>query len=202
MKKCIEYIINSDNSIIKEKIYSMERFFKYVKLIFALMYKDYNVLNNVKKILIENFGEIDFESDEYDFDIFTNYYEKEFGKGLKKRLISFENLIDRERIVDIKIFSMNLEERFSRNGRRQINIDPGYITETSLILTSKKERPHRIYLSRGVFAEVTLLFGRKSCINLPWTFPDYKTDIVCNFLIKVRRKYLEQIKIYKRKNSS
>lgn len=168
-----------------------------VKLIFALMYKDVSIYERVKNILSEKYGKIDFESEEYSFDIFTDYYKEEFGTGLKKRLISFEKLIDRECIVDIKLHSMKLEEDFSECGKRKINIDPGYITETSLILTSKKERPHRIYLSKGIFAEVTLMFRRNSCIYLPWTFPDYKTDIVCKFLLNVRKKYLEQIRCFK-----
>ena len=165
-----------------------------VKLIVAIMYKNLNIFNNVKKYLEEIYGPVDEESEEYDFDKFTRYYEKEFGKNLKKRLLSFEHLIDREDIVKIKLNTMNIEQKYMINNKRQINIDPGYITVTSLILTSKKERPHRVYLSKNVFAEVTLLFRKNSCIYLPWTFPDYKTDIVCKFLLKVRKKYLQQIR--------
>jgi hypothetical protein len=57
---------------------------------------------------------------------------------------------------------------------RPLNIDPGYLTEAKLVLASTKDRDHRIYLSQGIFAEVTLHFARGGWQARPWTYPDYQ----------------------------
>ncbi|MDI6655624.1 MAG: DUF4416 family protein, partial [Candidatus Hydrothermarchaeota archaeon] len=71
-----------------------------------------------------------------------------------------------------------------------VNIDPGYVTALNLILATKKESQHRIYLRSGVFAEVTLAFKKNGCIYFGWTYPDYKTKLACEFLLKVRKELL------------
>ena len=70
-----------------------------VKLIIGVMYKD--DFNSIVDKLKGLFGEVDSVSDDYDFS-FTNYYEKEMGAGLKKRILSFKKLIDREELAAIK----------------------------------------------------------------------------------------------------
>ena len=58
-----------------------------------------------------------------------------------------------------------------------MNIDPGYLTLFQLVLASAKPFSHRIYLDRGIWAEVTLLFRDGTFETLPWTYPDYKANI-------------------------
>ena len=41
---------------------------------------------------------------------------------------------------------------------RPVNLDPGYLESGKLILASMKNFSHRVYLSAGVYAEVTLMF--------------------------------------------
>jgi hypothetical protein len=43
---------------------------------------------------------------------------------------------------------------------RPLNLDPGYLTEAKLVLATTKDRNHRLYLDRGIFAEVTLCYQR------------------------------------------
>lgn len=164
-----------------------------VKLIAGLIYKREIIFKKTESVLRKRFGEIDFKSAEIPFD-YTDYYEKEFGKGLKRRFISFKKLIDPKELSKIKTLSNKIEEKFSKNGGRLINIDPGYIDFAKLILASTKDYSHRIYLGKGIFAEITLVFRGKSFRPWPWTYPDYKTREYVEIFNRIREIYAAQIK--------
>lgn len=83
-----------------------------------------------------------------------------------------------------------------RRPRRTINIDPGYVSLTKLVLFTTKNRSHRIYIDEGIYADLELQFSNKSFRALPWTYPDYKTDAYIEFFNSVRSAYLGQVKGY------
>jgi hypothetical protein len=89
-----------------------------------------------------------------------------------------------------------LEDKFavkSDSGlRRRVNLDPGYVAPDKLVLASTKNFSHRIHLSRGVYAEVTLNFGKKGCVFLDWTYPDFRSGRYTAFLLDVRRKIMDR----------
>ncbi len=151
----------------------------------GLMYSDESVFEHAQKMLESEFGTVEKISAPYDF-IFTDYYEKEMGRGLEKRFIVFKKTIDRRVLADMKIFTNSLEKELSVEGKRQINIDPGYLTRANLVLATTKEVPHRIYLKDGIFAEVALLFKRGWCNHLDWTYPDFKMQKTREFFLDVR----------------
>jgi hypothetical protein len=154
-----------------------------------------NVLDDVKTKLVEKYGKIESQI-EYDFD-FTDYYSTEMGSKLKKILFVFKDLIDREKLSEIKTYTNTIEDsccidpsskKTSLQGRK-INLDPGYLSMHNVVLASAKELPHKVYLNNGIFADVVLEFKNKSFQSSAHTFPDYKTDIVISFLNMVRAKY-------------
>ena len=159
------------------------------KLFAAIMYSGEEVYKKAIEELVKKFGAIDGESEAFEFN-FTDYYAEEMGDKLFKKFLSFKNLINREELADIKLFTNELEKKLSVEGRRQVNIDPGYVTALNLVLATKKESQHRIYLRSGVFAEVTLAFKKNGCVYFGWTYPDYKTKLACEFLLKVRKELL------------
>ncbi len=163
-----------------------------VKLLLAVLYRDEELLEEALKEFIKKYGDIDMESEAFEFN-FTDYYFKEMGKPLYKKLFAFENLIDASEIRNVKKLAMRVEEKFSENGKRRINIDPGYVSLENLVLTTRKKRYQRVYLGDGIFAEVTLILGKNRCKHLHWTYPDYKTEYVCRFLLSVRKKLKEQL---------
>ncbi len=164
-----------------------------VKLFVAVFTANINLFEDVKKILEEKFGEIDFESEIFNFDN-TDYYEEEMGKNLKKKFYFFKNLISPEKIVDVKIEAMKIEEKFMENEKRKINIDPGYLDLSKLVLSSKKDYSHRIYLGKGVYAEVTLFFKKGNFYTFPYTYPDYRREDYIRTFLKVREILKKQIK--------
>ena len=164
-----------------------------VKLFIGLIYNQSSVLEKVKACLKKKFAEIDFESAPIAF-AQTDYYEKEFGKNLVKKIISFKKLINPAGLDKIKIFTNKIEEKFSQNQNREVNIDPGYLDLAKLILATTKDFSHRIYLNRGIYAEVTLCYQDKMFRPFVWTYPDYKTSEYNSIFSIIRETYAGQIK--------
>lgn len=156
------------------------------KLFIGILYKDKKIINKVLLELKDKFGTLEDNSIEYSFDKFTDYYEKELGKKLLKKIIVFKNLIKREDLADIKVFTNNLEEKYSVNNKRTINLDPGYLTKEQLVLASVKDSPYKIYIGKGIFAHLTYYFGKNKCIEALRTFPDFRDKKVQSFFVKVK----------------
>ncbi len=165
---------------------------KKVKLIFGIIFNPQIPSDNIKAEIAKNFGRIETQSPVFDFNS-TNYYEKEMGKGLKRIFLTARKLINPEDIVRIKIRSVNLEKAFSYKNKRKVNIDPGYIDLAKLVLSTTKDFSHRIYLRKGIFAEVTLIYQNNHFRNLKWTFPDYRTKKYKSFFYQIRDLYKKQL---------
>lgn len=164
-----------------------------VKLIAGFIFKDERIFCRAECILRERFGKIDFSSDTLPF-VHTSYYEREFGKDLKRKFISFQKLIPPQRLSRIKIITNTIEEELSQGENRLINIDPGYLNLPKLILASTKDYIHRIYINKGVYAEVTLFYQDKSFKFWDWTYPDYKSAEYIKIFNQIREIYADQIK--------
>ena len=126
----------------------------------------------------------------------TKYYEKSMGTNLSKQFWVFESLVDPADLPGFKIFSNQLEESFANDFEseveRPLNIDPGYITEAKLVLATTKDRDHRIYLDKGIYAEVTLFFNRGEWKTRPWTYPDYQRKDFQDFFTHCRSELRER----------
>jgi Domain of unknown function (DUF4416) len=182
-----------------------------VKLIIGFIYKDEVVFTKTKDKLRRKFGKIDFQSPALDFN-YTDYYEPEMGSGLKRRFISFRMLVRMQDLYRIKLYTNRLEShglasdcqshRLENRGRkalvcppigkangRLINIDPGYVDMAKLVLASTKDYAHRIYLRKGIFAEITLSYRGNSFSPNDWTYPDYRSAEYINIFNQIRELY-------------
>jgi hypothetical protein len=150
-------------------------------------------------------GKIDKESEILSFD-FTNYYADEMGNGLLRKFVSFQDLKDPRKLAETKLATNAVEDKFtvSSNGKmhRTINLDPGYITASNLILATTKEFSHRICIGEGIYAEVTLNFKKNGCVFFPWTYPDFKSGKYTSFFLEIRRHYMEITKALPNSNSN
>lgn len=165
---------------------------KPVKLIIGTLYQDEDIAQQVKKILTDEYGDIDLGCGPLPFE-HTGYY-SETGENLRKQLYSFRNLIDRECCADIKLATNGIEERFSENDNRRINIDPGYLTLSNLFLASCKDYYHRVYIGKGIFLE-NEYFYQNGCFRFwEWTYPDYKSSGYLSFFHEVRKIYHSQLR--------
>ncbi len=167
---------------------------KPVKLICAVLYTDTADLNRIDKELTSLLGKIDYKSPVFDFD-YSDYYKNEMGDGLKKRFYSFEKLIMPDELADIKNATIIIESKYSSDDKRSVNLDPGYLEESKLVLASTKNFSHRIYLKDGIWAELTLSYANGNFVTHPWTYPDYATDLAFGFLREIREIYSRQLKV-------
>ena len=162
-----------------------------VKLIVGMLSKHREAFALAERALVERYGPVDLASEIFPFDL-TDYYEPEMGRGIERKFLSFERLISPGDIAAIKIETNALEESLAReiasDVPRPINLDPGYISLSKLVLASTKDYTHRLYLSDGIYAEITLEFHKGRFHPGRWTFPDYKADTYHPFLTAVRDK--------------
>lgn len=171
--------------------------FKKRKLIIGLIAGKPEVFHSTEKELRNLFGPTDLESDVFKF-IYTDYYSKQMGGvSLSRKFLSFEELINPERLSDIKITTNHLEETMRkkfRSSHRIVNIDPGIMNSSSLIMATVKDFAHRIPLIKGIYGHLELLFGKDEIRTIDWTYPDFREKTYHPFFLKARKKYLNQIK--------
>jgi len=167
-----------------------------VKLIFSIFAVAVPQLDESIALLSTSYGQPDFISDLRPFD-YTDYYGREMGEKLIRRFLSMETLIRPETLPDIKLAANKIEDKFTKGERRQVNIDPGYLSQAHLILATGKGYAHRPYLHDGIYADLTLIYQNKKFISLPWTYPDYADEKQLVMFDKIRARYLVQLKMQK-----
>jgi Domain of unknown function (DUF4416) len=166
---------------------------KKVKLTIGFIFKEDAVIEMAQSLISRKMGYFDSESAIFDFN-HTDYYRQEFGENLKRKFVSLKRLVNPEDIYKIKLISNKIENRISESGKRLINIDPGYITESKLVFLTTKDYGHRIYLRKGIYAEITLKFQDGTFRPLETTYPDYRSEDYIKFFNNVRAVYRENIR--------
>ncbi len=145
--------------------------------------------------MVSQFGPVALESPSYPF-IHSLYYVPEMGRDLIKFFWAFARPFPMDSLIEAKLFTNALEEELGeyKDGRlhRVVNLDPGYLTDAQLVLATTKGYSHRIYLGRGIYAEVTLVYRHGAFRPLEWTYPDYRMPMVISFLEEVRKDLLAE----------
>ena len=108
--------------------------------------------------------------------------------------MTYKKLINQDGLPDIKLMTNRLEQSYAKSGSRRVNIDPGYLLYERFVLASGKNFSHRIYISGGIYADLTLIYQRGRFEKLPWTYPDYADEPILDFLTRVRDKYAVDLK--------
>jgi hypothetical protein len=135
--------------------------------------------------LLQRFGPVQVSCGPLAFG-FTEYYESEMGSGLLKCYQLYARPFDRGLLADVKVVTNAIESRYVRDGKRAVNIDPGYLCRDKLVLASTKDFYHRLYLGQGMFGEVTLHFSKGAWREFAWTYPDYQQPEVLGILTTAR----------------
>ena len=155
-------------------------------LFLAVMYNDDGVLTEALAEIEKHFSAVFFKMRYYDFD-FTDYYKDEFGDNLKKTVFVLDPKIMKEDLVDIKMLCSQIEGDFSKEGKRSINIDPGYFNQEEVVLASFKGKDFKEELEDGVFAHKVLEFDGNAANDPPHTFADFKSKDVHDFFLNMKR---------------
>jgi len=166
-----------------------------VKLFIGMLSAYPGAFADAESHLVQILGPVDLRSDLFAHE-FTEYYRDEMGHPLVRYFAAFENLVPPDRLASIKRLANEIEQRMAATSEwpvvRPMNLDPGYIAPSKLVLASTKDYSHRIHLEEGIYAEVTLLFSGGAWRTLEWTYPDYRTPAYHEFFSRVRRRLLEQ----------
>lgn len=162
---------------------------KPVKLIIGILAADENCLQQAVDILPQHFGPIDLTSDIWPFEQ-TDYYADQTGKHILRRFVSFDNLINPGQLADIKHKTNQIEQELAKQLKmpipRPVNLDPGLIETSKLILATTKNYSHRIYIGRKMYAEVTLIYDKANWKAFDYTYPDYRQKCYHDFFDLVR----------------
>jgi len=167
-----------------------------VKLICGVMASEVRLIGTAEDRLTEVYGPIDRRSPLFDFDT-TDYYTDDMGGPVKRTFLSFQNLIPPTRLAAVKLRTNELEEVIRKAvgvEYRAVNLDPGYLTPSALIMATTKNFAHRVPLADGIYAHLELLFTKGGVKLLEWTYPDYRRKEPEEFFLGVRRAYLEELK--------
>ena len=166
------------------------------RLIIGVLSEDKSLFPEVVARLVSHFGPVDMVSRWMPFSD-TSYYEEEMGGPLCRRMVSFSCLVDQGALADIKLWTNDLEEAFAIEGNRRVNIDPGMLLHSRFVLASAKDFAHKVYVGKGIYADLTLIYRDKGFQTLPWTFPDYTEPSMIDFLTDVRRRYDASFRLWR-----
>lgn len=174
---------------------STEREYQPHKLIVPALFTGHTALEDLEYTVGATFGPIDSSSGTIPFN-FTNYYDAELGTPIQRVLFSIRGLVDPGDLARLKHAAMEAETRSARSdGRRTINLDPGLLSLSRVILATTKASAHRIPIGTSIHAEITLLFRRGAFTPLEWTYPDFRSARYQEWLLSVRQRYHDELRM-------
>lgn len=164
-----------------------------VNLFCGLISNDPDLMARAVRMLEGYYGQVDAASALWSFDS-TDYYELEMGEDLQRQFVSFERLIDPGDLAHVKALTNELERRICYEvglpaDQRRVNLDPGYLSLSKLVLATTKDYSHRLYLREGIYGESTLHYEAGRWVAWPWTYPDYAADRYHAFFEQMREGY-------------
>jgi len=171
--------------------------FSFGGLVIGILAADQKALDASIKTIEANFGSLDLTSDVWPFKQ-TDYYKDQTGINILRQFVSINELIEPGKIAGIKHQTNKIEQDLAENLKHQwprpVNLDPGIIEPSKLVLATTKNYSHRIYIGQKMYAEVTLIYDKGKWKPFEYTYPDYKQQEYWDFFSKVRKKLLEQLK--------
>jgi hypothetical protein len=166
-----------------------------VKLIVGILACGEQALKAAHTPLIETYGPADLVSAVWPFDM-TDYYADETGPNMVRQFLAFEHLVDPGHLAAIKHQTNRMEQVLAKQldapFPRPVNLDPGFVEPSKLVLASTKNFAHRVYIGDGMYAEVTMTYNKGTWETFAFTFPDFKSGRYNEFLSNVRERVVAQ----------
>ena len=167
-----------------------------VKYFIAALFSDKAQLDRAREMIVEKWGEIDFEGTDHLFDV-TDYYASEMGSSVYRRNLSVEKLYMPDVIVEMKLWCNECEQLLSREGKRLVNLDAGYLDHNKVLLASAKEAGQKVYLDKGIYADLAGRYKAGKYQPFEWSFPDYRDGRYDSELLEMRSTYMKQVRIWR-----
>ncbi|MFH1131396.1 MAG: DUF4416 family protein [Pseudomonadota bacterium] len=157
-------------------------------IVMGMLANDLALARKAAEFFGKNFGDVDLLGEPKPFDQ-TCYYEPEMGPGLNRVFCSFNHLATLQQLPQLKHLAWETEKQFSVDNQRTVNLDPGLLDHSKVILASFKPGPQKLYLGDRVWADMVLYFADGSFGPLPWTFPDLRGEDHSVFFTNARTRY-------------
>ncbi len=151
---------------------SLPENFPLVMAVVSVLYGDSESLKQAVHHLQLQFGELVLFSESFPFDK-SDYYQAEMGTSIRRVWLCFAPLCDPSELPAWKEKCIILEDQLSNNGKRLVNIDPGYLDHGKLVLASCKAAPDKIYMGRGIFAHICLRYKKGDFHGPEHSFADF-----------------------------
>lgn len=164
-----------------------------VKLVVGILSAHPDLLAQAVERLAVLYGQTDYLSPILPF-TYTDYYLGEMGPGLLRQFVAFAELIGSGDLPSIKLQTNVLEAELAQDGRRRVNLDPGYLNAGKLVLATTKDQQHRLYLGQGIYGEVTLRYRQGAWRPWDWTYPDYRSPEYAQVFAAIRALYVAQLR--------
>jgi hypothetical protein len=164
-----------------------------VKLLVALLWNEPAALRMSLVRLSEQWGPPDFTGEDHLFEL-TRYYEPEMGPELRRRLVSFAQLVPPESIREAKLACNGIEDELACERGRRVNLDIGYLDHNKIVLASAKYAGQKIHLGDGIYADLIARFRDGRYQPFDWTFPDFSDGRYDKDLNRIRGIYMGQLK--------
>jgi hypothetical protein len=174
-------------------------------LVAGITFSGRKVLERALAALTGVYGPLELEGEPFPFD-FTDYYDGEMGGNLEKMFVCFSRPVRMESLPEIKLRTNAIELNHAvfagGAAARRVNIDPGYVTLSKLVLATTKDYSHRIYIGGGIYAETELMFTGGAFVPIETTYPDYRTESALEFFDRVREFVKRSIRGWTRETAS
>ena len=142
----------------------------------GLLYQKTGNLDSARYMLNRTFGDMFLETPPLPWH-YSDYYLAELGSPISRVFLFFGNPFCQECLPETKLITNDIEDQLSEGNRRNINIDPGYLTLSKVVLASTKNYAHRIYMCSGIYAETTLIFRHGRYRPHLFTYRDYASGV-------------------------
>jgi hypothetical protein len=162
--------------------------FKKAKYFCGLIFSQNQAAAGALDMLQEILSAVDSRSAVIPFTM-TDYYQAEMGEPLFRQFVSFKELLTPEKLPEIKMRTIQLEDKLAVAGKRTVNLDPGYLSEANVIIATSKNHYHRVPLSGGIYAHIEYVLKDGRINSLPWTYPDFQTEPYLDFFKDLQERF-------------
>ena len=113
---------------------------------------------------------------------YTTYYDNEIGQGIRRQTAAFLNLVAPESLPDIKLRTNEIETNLLRDGKRQVNIDPGLISAERFVLaTGRILRTGFIFATESMPISLSFITKERT-VPCPGHIPTTVKSVSCTTL--------------------
>lgn len=170
-----------------------------MKYFVAILFRTPEALAVAKQELTGVWGAFDFEGEDHLFDV-TAYYEPEMGSPLYRRLVTFEKLMPPTELVEMKLRCNQIEDTLAVDRKRIVNLDAGYLDHNKVVLASAKGAGQKIYLDKGIYADLVGRYKKGRYQPFDWTFPDFRDRRYDEEILTIRQIYLHQMREWRQQH--